>query len=89
MSDNVAVEMSAFDVGVVSALTALAIALKASPNFNNDALVKTAQAMLDSKVPLPFRGPEAEEMYARPLRFLVNPQAQPLEWLAEQGVKVK
>lgn len=40
MTDEVEVEMSAFDIGVINALGAIAIALKASPGFNNDALKK-------------------------------------------------
>lgn len=89
MKDEIKVEMSAMDVGLINAISALAIALKASPGFNNEALVKIAQQMIDAKVPLPFCGPEAEEAYARPLRFLINEHAQPLTWLAENGVKVK
>ncbi|WP_460408949.1 hypothetical protein [Pseudomonas amygdali] len=40
MSD---VEKSAFEAGVMSALAAIAAALKSSPEFNNEALVNIAQ----------------------------------------------
>ncbi|MFK3641259.1 hypothetical protein [Pseudomonas protegens] len=87
MTDEVKVAMSAFDVGVMNALGALAIALKASPGFNNDALKKVTQHFLNSKVPLPFTGDEAEEAYARPLRIILNDQAQVMQWLAQNEQK--
>ncbi|WP_262416889.1 hypothetical protein [Pseudomonas sp. P867] len=40
MSEDVQVEMSAFDVGVINALGVIGAALKASPGLNNDALKK-------------------------------------------------
>jgi len=87
VTEEVKVGMSAFDVGVVNALGALAIALKASPGFNNDALKKVTQFFLDNKVPQPFQGPEAEEAYARPLRIILNDQAQVMQWLGQNESK--
>lgn len=89
MSDKeeTGVQMSALEVGLMNAIGALAIALKASPGFNNDALVTIAQKFIDDKVPLPFKGEAAEEAYARPLRMLVNDQAQAIQWLAQDEVK--
>ncbi|QGG75838.1 hypothetical protein [Pseudomonas syringae] len=87
MTDEVEVEMSAFDIGVINALGAIAIALKASPGFNNDALKKVTQMFLDVKVPLPFRGAEAEEAYARPLRIILNDQPQVMQWLGQDEPK--
>lgn len=87
MADEVKVEMSAFDVGVVNALGALAIALKASPGFNNDALKKVTEFFLANKVPPPFQGPEAEEAYARPLRIILSDQPQIMQWLGQNESK--
>lgn len=87
MTDEVKVEMSAFDVGVLNALGALAIALKASPGFNNEALKKVTQFFLESKVPSPFRGAEAEEAYAKPLRIILSDQPQVMQWLGQDESK--
>lgn len=87
MSDEVKVEMSAFDVGVINALGALAIALKASPGFNNEALKKVTQFFLDNKVPQPYRGAEAEEAYAKPLRIILSDQPQVMQWLGQNEPK--
>ena len=87
MTDEVKVEMSAFDVGVLNAIGALAIALKASPGFNNEALKKVTQFFLDNKVPSPFCGAEAEEAYAKPLRIILNDQAQVMQWLGQDESK--
>lgn len=86
-NEDVGVKMSALEVGMINAIGAIAIALKASPGFNNDALTKIAQKFIDDKVPLPYRGEEAEEAYARPLRMLVSDQAQVIQWLAQDEVK--
>lgn len=78
MSD---VENSAFEAGVMSALAAIAAALKSSPEFNNDALVNIAQHILDTGMPPSFEGPEAKQAFARPLRVLVSDQAALTQWL--------
>lgn len=87
MTDEVQVEMSALDVGLINALGAIAIALKASPGFNNEALKKVAESFLANKVPPPFRGAEAEEAYARPLRMILNDQPQVMQWLGQDESK--
>jgi hypothetical protein len=86
MSD-VEIELRAFDVGVLTAISALAAALKASPGFNNEALTRIAQHILDTGLPPPFRGPEAEEAFARPLRGLVSDQAPLIQWLGQNEPK--
>ena len=83
----VGVEMSALDVGIINAIGALAMALKASPGFNNDALVKIAQKFINDKVPAGYQGEAAEEAYARPLRILISDQAQAMQWLGQDEVK--
>ncbi|RMU50477.1 hypothetical protein [Pseudomonas savastanoi] len=78
MSD---VEKSAFEAGVMSALAAIAAALKSSLEFNNEALVNIAQHILDAGTPHSFDGLEAKQAFARPLRVLVSDQAALTQWL--------
>ncbi len=87
VSEDVQVEMSALEVGIINALVAISAALKASPGFNNEALKQIAQHMLDQKVPSPFRGPAAEEGYAKPLKVLISNQAPIMEWLGQDQPK--
>ncbi|MDG9885402.1 hypothetical protein CSV86_014545 [Pseudomonas putida CSV86] len=73
------------ELGLFMALNAIALALKASPNFNNDALKALAEKFI-REAPSSIQGAVAKEAYERPLRFLANDQTQAVEWLKQNGL---
>ncbi|MFV3402879.1 hypothetical protein ACNFIC_02840 [Pseudomonas sp. NY15463] len=73
------------ELGLIMAMNAIALALKASPNFNDEALKVLAEKFI-REAPSVVQGTVAKEAYERPLRFLVNDQAQAVDWLKQNGI---
>ncbi|NBF13397.1 hypothetical protein [Pseudomonas sp. Fl4BN1] len=73
------------ELGLFMAMNAIALALKASPNFNNEALKVMAEKFI-REAPSVVRGAVAKEAYERPLRVLADDQAQAIDWLKQNGV---
>ena len=67
------------------AMNAIALALKSSPNFNNEALIVLAEKFI-REAPSAVQGAFAKEAYERPLRFLANDQTQAVDWLKQGGI---
>lgn len=82
---DIEVAMSPTELGLLMAMNAIALALKSSPNFNNEALKVLAEKFI-RETPSVVQGAVAKEAYERPLRFLVNDQAQAVEWLKQNGI---
>ncbi|MDH1143308.1 hypothetical protein N5C60_01615 [Pseudomonas mosselii] len=82
---DIEVAMTPTELGLQMAISALAVALKSSPNFNNEALKVLAEKFI-RETPSSVRGATAKEAYERPLRLLANDQTQAVEWLKQNGV---
>jgi hypothetical protein len=83
--EEIAVTMTPTEVGLLMAINAVALALKASPDFNNEALKVLAQKFI-AEAPTVIKGATAKEAYERPLRLLANDQQQAVGWLHENGI---
>ncbi|MFG0504183.1 hypothetical protein ACF8GD_16275 [Pseudomonas putida] len=79
------VAMTPTETGLFMAMNAIALALKASPDFNNEALKVLAEKFI-REAPTTVQGAVAQEAYERPLRFLANDQTQAIDWLKQNGV---
>ena len=82
MSNNaeIKVTMTSTELGLMMAVNAMAIALKASAGFNHEALALIAQKFID-EAPSVIQDGSAREAYERPLRALVNDQKQAVSWV--------
>ena len=84
-SQAVDVPMTPTELGLFMAINAISLALKASPNFNDQALKALAEKFI-REAPSGLQGPVAKEAYERPLRTLANDQTQALDWLKQNGI---
>lgn len=82
---DIEVAMTPTELGLFMAMNAIAMALKSSPNFNNEALTALAEKFIHD-APSALQGSIAKEAYERPLRFLVNDQSQVIDWLKQNGL---
>lgn len=82
---DIEVVMTPTELGLFTALNAIALALKASPNFNNEALKVLAEKFIQD-TPSAVQDAVATEAYERPLRTLAKDQVQVMEWLKQNGV---
>jgi hypothetical protein len=82
---DIEVAMTPTELGLFMAMNAIALALKSSPNFNNEALKVLAEKFI-REAPSAVQGGVAKEAYERPLRFLANDQTQAVDWLKQSGI---
>jgi hypothetical protein len=68
------------EIGLQQSILAIALALKASPGFNNEALKLVAQKFI-LEPPAAISTPEALVSYRRTLEALANDQEQALKWI--------
>lgn len=72
--------MNPIELGLQQSILAIAMALKASPEFNNEALKLVANKLI-AEPPAGINTAEALASYRRPLEALVNDQEQALQWI--------